>query len=50
MPLLTLQLFDRLCNRGVPFGEADVARIIAKIARALQQLHEMGIIHRDLKR
>lgn len=38
------ELFDRLVKRGV-FSEAQVA----KINRAVQQLHEMSIIHRGLK-
>ncbi|MBW3539153.1 MAG: protein kinase [Planctomycetes bacterium] len=32
-----------------PLGSADVARIIRKVALALQEAHDRGVIHRDLK-
>ncbi|HRI12542.1 MAG TPA: serine/threonine-protein kinase [Verrucomicrobiota bacterium] len=32
-----------------PISEAGIARVIAKLARAVQYAHERGILHRDLK-
>jgi serine/threonine protein kinase len=43
--LRALQLFDRVVSRG-HYSEKDAAELIAKLARALQQCHESGIVHR----
>jgi len=42
------ELFDRVIERG-RLPEAEVARIIRKLAYALEALHRHGILHRDIK-
>jgi len=39
------ELFDRIVARGC-FSEREAASVIAKLARALQGLHSLGIVHR----
>jgi serine/threonine-protein kinase len=41
-------LADRLARSG-PLAPAEVARIGAELAEALQHAHERGVIHRDVK-
>ncbi len=46
------QVLERLIEHnesGVPMSEKAGSVIAAKLARALQQLHELKIIHRDIK-
>jgi serine/threonine protein kinase len=42
------ELFDRIVEKG-HFYEADVIKIITIVLEAIQYLHEMNIIHRDVK-
>ncbi|CCI50645.1 hypothetical protein ABG067_006878 [Albugo candida] len=42
------ELFERLADKG-PYSEADCARHTRDMAKAVQYLHENGILHRDLK-
>lgn len=42
------EMFDHLMNNGA-YSEADAARFIQEIARALDFLHGIGIVHGDLK-
>ena len=42
------ELFDEIVGRGT-FHERDAARVIQKILQAVEYLHTMGIVHRDLK-
>lgn len=42
------ELFDSIIARG-HYTEADAAKILEKILRAIEYLHSMGIAHRDLK-
>jgi calcium/calmodulin-dependent protein kinase I len=42
------ELFDEIVGRGI-FHERDAAKIIQKILHAIEYLHLMGIVHRDLK-
>ena len=36
-------------NQSPPFGEFELGRILVTIARGMEELHEHGIVHRDLK-
>jgi len=42
------ELFDELVRRG-SFSEKDTAHIVRQITLAMKYLHEMKIVHRDLK-
>ena len=44
-------LLDRVCPGGVPKGmsPAECARYVAMVLLGLQQLHDKGVIHRDIK-
>ena len=42
------ELFDEIVSRG-KYTERDAAKIIHKILCAVEYLHAMGIVHRDLK-
>jgi serine/threonine protein kinase len=42
------ELFDEIMNRGT-FKEKDAAKIIFKVLNAINYLHSMGVVHRDLK-
>lgn len=42
------ELFDDIVSRG-KYSEADTAKIVHKILLAIDYLHSMGIVHRDLK-
>lgn len=42
-------LSEVLKKRGVPFDQAEAARLVCALARALQKAHDFGITHRDLK-
>ena len=42
------ELFDSIVARG-HYTEADASRIVYKILKAVEYLHDLGIAHRDLK-
>lgn len=42
------ELFDRLIDKG-PYKEAEAARLIERIASALNYLHSCGFAHMDIK-
>lgn len=42
-------LFDRVIEDGVTFGERRAAEIIGSLLDAVAYLHDMNIVHRDLK-
>lgn len=42
------ELFDEIVGRGT-FNERDAAKIVHQILGAIEYLHVMGIVHRDLK-
>mmetsp|Transcript_7856 Transcript_7856/g.12467 ORF Transcript_7856/g.12467 Transcript_7856/m.12467 type:complete len:836 (-) Transcript_7856:441-2948(-) len=42
------EVFDQLCDAGT-YSEADAARLIRQVASALAFLHDLGIVHSDLK-
>lgn len=42
------ELFDDIVGRG-KYTEADCAKIVHKVLLALDYLHSLGIVHRDLK-
>lgn len=42
-------LFDYLRKRGKPFAEAQGRRIAAEILLALEHIHALGVVYRDLK-
>ena len=37
------------CLAGTPLGPASAARLLETLARAVQAIHDQGILHRDLK-
>ena len=51
MPLVVGKSLEELVKSGhwLPGDGSDAARMMAKIARAVQFAHEAGILHRDLK-
>lgn len=42
-------LFDHLKKRGKPFREAQGRRIAGEILLALEHIHSLGVVYRDLK-
>ena len=42
------ELFDRIISKG-SYTEKDATELIRQVLDALQYLHELGVIHRDLK-
>ena len=42
------ELFQRILDRG-SFTERDAAKFVRELASALQHVHAMGIVHRDVK-
>lgn len=42
------ELFDRIVEKGF-YTEMDASRLIRQVLDAVNYLHFMGIVHRDLK-
>ena len=42
------ELLDRILERG-SYTEKDASRVIQQVLQAVQYLHQLGIVHRDLK-
>lgn len=42
------ELFDRIVEKGF-YTEMDASRLIRQVLDAVNYLHTMGIVHRDLK-
>ena len=42
------ELFDRIVEKG-SYTEQDAARVIQDVLEAVDYLHSLGIVHRDLK-
>ncbi|GAB0496248.1 hypothetical protein MMPV_007560 [Pyropia vietnamensis] len=42
-------LFDFMRLHGRPFGEPTVRRLVAEMVLALQHIHSLGVVYRDLK-
>jgi hypothetical protein len=44
----SIELFDIISSRG-PFNEEESAKIIYNILLAIDGLHQLGVVHRDIK-
>ncbi|KAF8468583.1 kinase-like domain-containing protein [Russula ochroleuca] len=42
------ELFDRICTKG-HYHELDAAKLVRTIMKAVQHIHNGGVVHRDLK-
>lgn len=42
------ELFDRIVEKGF-YTEMDASRLIRQVLDAVNYLHSLGIVHRDLK-
>lgn len=42
------ELLDRILERG-SYTEKDASRVISQVLQAVKYLHQLGVVHRDLK-
>lgn len=49
MELLEGETLDRILRRGGPFGPGRAAKITRQLAAGLQEAHDLGYVHRDVK-
>ena len=42
------ELFDRIISKG-SYTERDASNLIRQVLEAVDYLHELGVVHRDLK-
>ena len=42
------ELFDRIISKG-SYTEKDASHLIRQVLEAIDYLHGMGVVHRDLK-
>lgn len=42
------ELFDVLCSRTQQLSEQESAAIIRKLVETVKQIHQLGVVHRDI--
>lgn len=40
---------NKLLKKSPPFSEEKTSKIVYKLLKAIQNIHENGVLHRDLK-